>query len=139
MRPFMLLTAFPKGAMHHHSSKSVVPISAAGLNLSAWLVQVFTDAAAAQQARFHESPALHIQKAHAVVKHVMSEMASAEQEPSLAAATAAATALRTAHRAIAAEALLASLLLGLAETNSQVCACVHGLLKNAQRPWLTCK
>ena len=84
-------------------------------------MQVFTDAAAAQQARFNESPALHMQKARAAVKHVMAEMASAEQEPSLAAATAAATALRAAHRAIAAEALLASLMLGLAESSSQVC------------------
>lgn len=84
-------------------------------------MQVFTEATAAQQARFNESPALHMQKARAAVKHVMAEMASAEQEPSLAAAVAAATVLRAAHRAIAAEALLASLMLGLAESSSQVC------------------
>lgn len=85
------------------------------------LVQVFSDAAAAQQARFDESPALLVQKARTAVKHVMSQMASAEQEPSLAAATAGATALRAAHRAVAAEALLASLVLGLGESSGQVC------------------
>ena len=110
----------------------MAPYSAASSDLSAWLVQVFTDAAAAQQARFNESPALHMHEARAAVKHVMSEMASAEQEPSMAAATAAATALRTAQRAIAGEALLASLMLGLAETSSQVCTHVHKLPKNAQ-------
>lgn len=85
------------------------------------LVQVFSSAAAAQQAKFDESPALLMQKARTAVKHVMSRMASAEQELSLAAATAGATALRAAHRALAAEALLASLVLGLAESSGQVC------------------
>lgn len=87
-------------------------------------MQVLTDAAAGRQAAFSESPALLMQQARAAVKHVMSQMASAEQEPSLAAAKAAATALRAAHRAIAAEALLASLMLGLAESTSQVGAYV---------------
>ena len=120
--------------MRHHSSKSLAPIPAASLNLSVWLMQVFINAAAAQHARFNEAPALHMQKARVAVKHVMSELASAEQEPSLAAATAAATALRAAHSAIAAEALLASLTLGLAESSNQVCACVHRPPKSPQRP-----
>ena len=62
-----------------------------------------------------------MQQARADLKQCMSEMAFAEQEPSLAAATTASTVLKAAHRAIAAEALLASLMLGLAETNTQVC------------------
>lgn len=90
-----------------------------------WLAQVFTEAAAAQQASFSESPALVLQQARAAVKDVMSQMVSANKEPSLAAAQAAATALKAAHRAVAAEALLACLTLGLAESTSQVCALPH--------------
>ena len=89
------------------------------------LAQVFIDAAAAQQASFSESPALLMQEARAAVKDVMSQMASADQEPSLAAATAAATASKAAHRAVAAEALLGCLMLGLAESTSQVCESPH--------------
>ncbi|KAL3157584.1 hypothetical protein ABBQ32_012034 [Trebouxia sp. C0010 RCD-2024] len=81
--------------------------------------KVFTEAAAAQHASFSESPALVLQQARATVEDVMSQMTSAPQEPSLAAAKAAATALSAARRAVAAEALMACLALGLAETTSQ--------------------
>lgn len=91
--------------------------------LHSCLVQVFVDAAAAKQARFSNSPALAVQKARDDLKQVMSEMASAEQEPSLAAARAAATALSAVQRAVAGEALLASLILAVAEVNTQVCFC----------------
>lgn len=91
-------------------------------NWKHWLAQVFTEAAAAQHASFSESPALVLQQARATVEDVMSQMTSAPQEPSLAAAKAAATALSAARRAVAAEALMACLALGLAETTSQVCA-----------------
>ena len=107
------------------SMHSAGPSSAANLKLQACghcLAQVFIDASAAQQASFSDSPALLLQEARAAVKDVMSQMASADQEPSLAAATAAATASKAAHRAVAAEALLGCLILGLAESTSQVCA-----------------
>lgn len=83
-------------------------------------MQVFTDAAAARQANMEESPVLLVQKARSDLKRVLSEAAEEEQEPSLAAARTAATALAAAHRALAAEALLASLTLSLAEAAPQV-------------------
>ena len=67
-----------------------------------------------------DSPVLLVQKARSDLKHVLSKAAEEEQEPSLAAARAAATALTAAHRALAAEALLASLTLSLAEAAPQV-------------------
>lgn len=83
-------------------------------------MQVFTDAAAARQAKMDDSPVLLVQKARADLKKVLSEAAEEEQEPSLAAAGTAATALAAAQRALAAEALLASLTLSLAEAAPQV-------------------
>ena len=74
-------------------------------------MQVFVDAAAARQAHLDGAPVFLMHQAHAALKHVLSEVATAEQEPSLAAATAAATALAAAHKALAGEALLASLTL----------------------------
>ena len=101
-----------------------------------WLMQVFFDAAAAKQARFSDSPALLVHKARNDMKHVMSEMASAEQEPSLAAARAAAAALSAVQRAIAGEALLASLTLALAEANTQVCFCLSINCTSDSWQWL---
>lgn len=90
-----------------------------------WGMQVFVNVAAAQQAKFDNSPVLLMQKARKELQHILSEVATAEQEPSLAAARAAANALAAAHRALAAEALLASLTLSLAEANTQVQLLIH--------------
>ena len=81
-------------------------------------MQVFVDAAAARRAHLDGAPVFLMHQAHADLKHVLSEVATAEQEPSLAAARAAATALAAAHKALAGEALLASLTLSLAEAST---------------------
>ncbi|DBA86294.1 TPA: hypothetical protein ACH3X1_005790 [Trebouxia sp. C0004] len=81
--------------------------------------KVFANAAAAHQAKMDDSPVLLMQRARAALKRTLSEAAEAEQEPSLAAARAAAVALAAACRALAAEALLASLTLTLAEVSTQ--------------------
>ena len=81
-------------------------------------MQVFVDAAAARRAHLDGAPVVLMHQAHAALKHVLSEVATAEQEPSLAAARAAATALAAAHKALAGEALLASLTLSLAEAST---------------------
>ena len=83
-------------------------------------MQVFVDAAAAQQARFDSSPVQLMQTARQGVKDVLSQVADAGQEPSLAAARAASCALAAAHRALAAEGLLAALTLSLAQASTQV-------------------
>ena len=81
-------------------------------------MQALFDAAAAKQAQLTGSPALLIQSLD--LKHIIAEATSSEEHPSLAAAKAAASALAAAHRAVAGEALLASLTLSMAESNAQV-------------------
>lgn len=82
------------------------------------LVQVLFDAAAAKQAQFSDSPALLVDSLN--LQRLICHVAAAEEQPCLQAARAAASALAATHRAIAAEALLASLALSLAEADPQV-------------------
>ena len=83
-------------------------------------LQVLVSEKAAANAGFSSTPAAAVAAARKAFRQLLPQLEAPSAEPSLAAARAVATALEAVHRALAGEALLASVSLSLQEAAGQV-------------------